>query len=337
MFPDEPIELIGFRRQVFESKQPLLVNRDVQGHAEAAGQPYVLSGEPTKSALFVPLLTGGTVHGVISLQNVDREDAFTDADVRLLTTLAGSLSVALENVRLFDETKRLLGETEQRNAELGVVNEIGTALAKQLDFNAIIDAVGDRVRSIFEVQTGFVALFDPETETISTPYSIDQGQRSSWPDRALGPGLVSHVIRTRQSLRLGSSDDSEAHGALIFGTSDAESWLGVPILAGDRVLGVIALERIPKNAFSESDERLLSTMASSMGVALENARLFDETKRLLNESNERAAELAIINSVQQGLAAELAMQAMYDLVGDKIAEIFDAQVVDIGVLERSTG
>ena len=73
-----------------------------------------------------------------------------------------------------------------------------------------------------------------------------------------------------------------------------------------------------------------------MGVALENARLFDETKRLLAETDQRAAELAVINSVQQGLAAELDMQAMYDLVGDKIREIFDAQVVDIGHLRPST-
>ena len=68
-------------------------------------------------------------------------------------------------------------------------------------------------------------------------------------------------------------------------------------------------------------------------MALENARLFDETQRLLTETNERAAELAIINSVQQGLAAKLDMQAMYDLVGDKIQEIFDAQVVDIAIYD----
>ena len=56
-----------------------------------------------------------------------------------------------------------------------------------------------------------------------------------------------------------------------------------------------------------------------MGAALENARLFDETQRLFKESEQRAAELAIINSVQQGLAAELDFQAIIDLVGDKIA------------------
>ena len=60
-----------------------------------------------------------------------------------------------------------------------------------------------------------------------------------------------------------------------------QSFLGVPIPAGDRVLGVLSAVLEPPNAFSESHERLLSTLASSMGVALENARLFDETKRLL--------------------------------------------------------
>ena len=76
----------------------------------------------------------------------------------------------------------------------------------------------------------------------------------------------------------------------------------------------------------------MTTIAASLSVAFENARLFDETKRLLTETDERAAELAIINEVQRGLAERLDMQAMYEVVGDKIQEIFDAQVVDIGDL-----
>ena len=72
-------------------------------------------------------------------------------------------------------------------------------------------------------------------------------------------------------------------------------------------------------------------------MALENARLIDTTKRLLAEADERAAELAIINGVQQGLAAQIDMQAMYDLVGEKLREVFDAQVVDIGILDAEDG
>jgi GAF domain-containing protein len=67
--------------------------------------------------------------------------------------------------------------------------------------------------------------------------------------------------------------------------------------------------------FTDSDLRLLTTITNSMSVALENARLFDETNRLLKETEQRTAELAVINSVQEGLVREMNMQAIYDLVG----------------------
>src|SRR5207253_3667604 len=102
------------------------------------------------------------------------------------------------------------------------------------------------------------------------------------------------------------------------------------ILGSDRVLGAIAMDDSARdNAFGEAEVRLLSTVAASMGVALENARLFDETQRLLKETEQRAAELAVINSIQEGMAAELDFQAIIDLVGDKLREVFHTG--DIGI------
>ncbi len=291
----------------------------------------------TQSWLGVPIMAGREAIGVVVLGDQE-PDKYSEADERLVSTIASSLGVALENARLFDETKGLLAETEQRNAELAVINEIGEALARQLDFQGIIDAVGERIRGIFNVDTGIIALYDSRAQTISLPYAIEDGVRLEEPDKPLS-GLTAIVIRSRKPLKLNSSDEARALDAVVFGPGGEshDSWLGVPILAGDRVLGTIGLERAPKNAFSESDERLLSTIASNLGVALENARLFDETKHLLAETNERAAELAIINSVQEGLAAKLDMESMYELVGDKIQEIFDAQIVDIALYDLQAG
>ncbi len=67
-----------------------------------------------KSAVYVPLTIGDKINSYVSLQNIDRENAFSDSDITLLETLANSMSVALENARLFDEINRLLKETEQR-------------------------------------------------------------------------------------------------------------------------------------------------------------------------------------------------------------------------------
>src|SRR5437868_10967196 len=124
----------------------------------------------------------------------------------------------------------------------------------------------------------------------------------------------------------------------IEGTDSSLSCVFVPILGGDRYLGGIVVEDYEReNAFSVTDARLLSTVATSMGVALENARLFDETQRLLKETEQRNAELAIINSVQDGLASKLDIEAIYSLVGDKIREIFAADTTFIAYHDVERG
>jgi GAF domain-containing protein/CheY-like chemotaxis protein len=329
----------GLTSRVLISKEPLRLGRNEEADALGA---LVVGSADAESWLGVPILAGERVLGAIALERMDR-DAFDEADERLLSTLASSMGVALENARLFDETKRLLGETEQRHAELAVVNEIGTALAQQLNFESIIDLVGDRLQSMFKAEDMYIGLYDRQNGLITFPYEMDHGRRIHGDPIPFGKGLTSAVIREAEPMRFDTFADQAAAGGFVgtYEEEDAgtttESWLGVPIMAGSDPIGVIVFGEYRKSAYSEADERLLSTVASSMGVALENARLFAETNRLLTETDERAAELAIINSVQEGLAQNLDMQSMYDLIGDKIQEIFDAQVVDIGIYDADAG
>src|SRR5260221_1437254 len=94
------------------------------------------------------MLVNGEVIGVVSLQNLDRENAFSESDVSLLQTLANSMSVALDNARLFDETQRLLKETEERNAELAVIYKVQAALAAKHNILEIFDPVGYNISDI---------------------------------------------------------------------------------------------------------------------------------------------------------------------------------------------
>ena len=103
------------------------------------------------------------------------------------------------------------------------------------------------------------------------------------------------------------------------------SFMGVPLLVGgSRHRSRQPAERERENAFSEVDVRLLQTLASSMGIALENARLFDETQRLLKVSEQRAAELSAINTVSQALVAESDLDRMIQLIGEQLLDIFNA-------------
>jgi GAF domain-containing protein/CheY-like chemotaxis protein len=335
----------GLTSQIIRTGQSLRFNTS----AESAAGGAVSMGLPEDEApwkeswLGAPIVAGGRVLGVV---NLDRASAyaFTDSDERLLSTLASSMGVALDNARLFDETKRLLDLTEQRNAELAVVNEIGAALAQQLDFDAIIELVGDRMAAMFRSRDMYIGLYERATNMISYPYELQEGRRVHGEPIEFGLGLSSTVIGERRPLRFGTREEQSAAGGFSgtyqetdADTADTTSWLGVPIMAGSDAIGIIAFGDEEADAYSESDERMLSTVAASMGVALENARLFGETKRLLAETDERAAELAIINSVQGGLSENLDMQAMYELVGEKMRDIFDAQVLDIGIIHEPAG
>ncbi|HEX2883359.1 MAG TPA: GAF domain-containing protein [Candidatus Limnocylindria bacterium] len=327
----EPIgvgEAAGFTGHVIRSGEPVMYLADEQAEMVARGEVSAV-GVTSVDWLAAPLKADGHTIGVVVTQSYEGEPPHTPDDLEVLTFVAQHIATALTRARAIEETR-------QRNEELALVNDIGAALARQLEFSAIVDLVGERIRQVFSTNSIFIGIYDEATGLISFPYSVEEGVRDEMPPVPMGQGLTSEIIRTRRPLRLRTSQESIERGAITSGF-ETQSWLGVPIFAGERVIGVIALESLEQNFFTDGDERLLGTLASSMGVALENARLFSETKRLLTQSDERAAELAIVNSVQQALAENLDMQAMYDLVGDKIREIFDAQVVDIGIYDAATG
>ncbi|HKN64585.1 MAG TPA: GAF domain-containing protein [Gaiellaceae bacterium] len=322
---EEPMAPVGFSKHVLETRESVLVVENLSDVAERFGSP-VLTGVAPKSVLFVPLLVGGKATGVISLQNLDREHAFGASDQQLLETLAGSLSVALENARLVHETRR-------RNAELALINGVQDAIAGELDQQAIYDAVGERIREIFDAQAVSIRILDEATGLMHFPYVIERGQRLDAGPPAPPGGFGGHVLETRETLLLNENVAAEVKrfGSAVTVGEAGKSLLFVPLVTGGKAIGLISLQNGDReHAFSDSDQQLLETLAGSLSVALENARLVHETRQ-------RNAELALINGVQDAIAGELDDQAIYDAVGENIREIFDAQAVQINTLDEATG
>jgi len=102
----------GFRIEVVQTKQPVLVSTGVAEKAIALGQ-YPLPGTiMPKTWLGVPMVMDDQVIGILSLQDVERENAFNEAEVRLLQTLSASMTVALENARLWEQEEKYLQSLE---------------------------------------------------------------------------------------------------------------------------------------------------------------------------------------------------------------------------------
>ena len=321
----------GTTAYILRTGRPIHLDIKAFRQLERAGEVEAV-GAISEAGDFIgaPLIADGRTLGAIVCQTYVAEHRYDDADLELLAFVGQHIGSALSRAQAIEETR-------DRNAELTLINEIGEALAKQLDFASIIELVGDRVRSIFESRTVFIGLYDASTGTVRFPYDVDEGERFERGVIKLGPGITSTVIRTGRPLRISTIEDQMAAGAIQIGGSDTQSWLGVPIPAGDRVIGIVGLESIERYAYSEADERLLTTLASSMGVALENARLFDETKRLLAETDQRAAELAVINEIGAALAKQLDFGAITELVGERVRSIFQAPSMFIALYDAASG
>src|SRR5262249_12620138 len=187
-------------RRMIEAHGPLLINDVDRWEEETGALQVMVVGEPSKSVLFVPLTVGNDVRGHVSLQNIDRTNAFSDADVRVLSRLASSLSVALENARLVSETR-------QRAAELSIVNEVGRALGSQLDLDLLIGLVGDQMGVTFDADVVYVALHDVSGGRIEFPYYSENHQRLPQEALRFGEGLTSRILQSREPLLLNSDAD----------------------------------------------------------------------------------------------------------------------------------
>ena len=276
----------GFRTQIVKTQQPVLVNTNVAEQAARLGQPTLPGTITPKSWLGVPMLVGDQVTGILSLQNVEEENAFDESDVRVLQTFASSMSVALENARLFTETQRLLKETEQRARELQIINSVLEGLAQELDMASIYELVGEKIREIYIQADLFIGVYDSETDLLSAPYLVENGRRVAFtPFKVDGKGFIGHLLHNPHTLLINENMEqavSQYQSVDVTGAGLPKSALYVPLTMGRAMRGEIVLANMQEeHAFSQSDVRVLETLAHSVSVALETARLREQEKKYL--------------------------------------------------------
>lgn len=207
------------------------------------------------------------------------------------------------------EVRELLAQSDQRAAELGTVNEISKALVSQLEFDALVQLVGDLIQKTFRADIAYVALVDEARRMISFPYGYGE-EFQSFP---FGKGLTSQIIDTGEALLINEnvSGTYEQIGREEVGDQVA-SYLGVPIYEGAKVVGVVSVQsKHEEGRFGESDLRLLTTIAANVGIALQNAesyRKLTETLHHLKETQEQLVtqeKMASLGQLTAGIAHEI--------------------------------
>lgn len=288
----------GLTAYVLRTGQPLLAPPE-KFRGLVAQRAVEAVGADSLDWLGVPLKSSGHTLGVLVVQSYSESVRFGEEEKSLLTFVSHHVATAFERARQFNATREHL-------VELAVIASLREALATQLKLNAVVELVGEKIRAIFDAQVVFIALYDTATQLIRFPYYWVRGEHLKVESRPLGTGLTSIVIQTREPLLLNTQAErrAQALGAISRTADETKSWLGVPILAAEEVVGVISLQHFEReNLFSDADVRLVKTMGESLWMAIENARLFEsieqrvtERTRELAEANERLKELDQLKS-----------------------------------------
>jgi GAF domain-containing protein/tetratricopeptide (TPR) repeat protein len=318
----------GLSSIVIQTGKPLLLSTRAEIDALQPVIPKTARKEvhhDHMSWLGVPLLRESEAIGVLLIARYE-DNAFDQSDLNLLETLAHSLSVALSNVHSFESER-------QRNAELALINSIQAGLSSQLDFDRLVDLVGNHLEEYLKPDNLGIAFYDAENGLITTGYYSISGKR--YPNSAFpyGQGISTTVIRTRKPVMLQTRREIDAQNPVIPTPAKNEifpdhmSWLGVPLMREGEVMGVLFLSRYRDYAFAQSDLSLMETLAHSLSVALANARSFQAERQ-------RSAELALINRIQEDLVANLDLNAIYQLIADEVPKLFNVRAYALVSYDR---
>ncbi|MEO8344544.1 MAG: GAF domain-containing protein, partial [Betaproteobacteria bacterium] len=290
--PPHPPTKGGILEEMVRTRKPVVFNTRAKRARPGLNAPQLDGVDPSQSSAYVPIISNDRVVGILGSANHERENAYGPSEIRLLTTIASSLGNALENARLFAETQRLFTESQQRAAELAIVNSVQRALAGELNMQGVYEAVGDKIREVFRGSFLSIRVYDARTDLMHYPYLYYGGSnRQHAPDPLGDVGFGVHVMRTRETLVINENLEQEAQKygsySLVEGHALPKSQVMVPLVTGDQAKGILQLADFEReHAFSDADVRLFQTLAGSMSVALENARLFDEVQT----SNARISE-----------------------------------------------
>ena len=246
-------------------------------------------------------------------------------------------ALALGTVSLITRSLALTSQRlERRIRELDGLQAVGQTLSASLEVEGVLEAIHDQVTRLMQARNFYVALYDAEADEVSFPLATEGGQRVQWRSRRAGNGLTEYVLRTKASLLIKSDVEAGAKrlGVEQHGTP-AACWLGVPLLAGDEVLGIISVQsHTTPEAYDLSHLEVLKTIASQAALAVQNARLYARTDQALAR---RVQELgSILRTAREGillfdpewrvLAANMALAELtgvpqVDWVGERLADL----------------
>ena len=312
--------LRGLSGRVLQQRQPLMVP-DVMKTDLSTGT--ILKNLGVHGYLGAPLFSRmGEVIGILRALTYQPR-VFSQEEIDLLQQLANGAAIAIENARLFEETERRAREQE-------VLNLIAGATNRSLDLKEILQIALDKVLEVTGRERGYIRLKDPVTGEVTL--AVHRGVSEDYIETLLRGrtpgGKTDQVFQSGEPLVVNDPEGTVLKDETRREGSSSLVW--IPLKARGRVVGILNVATAQPLPFTPREVELLQAIGSVIGVALENARLFGETKISLER-------VGVLREIEAAITSTLDLRALLDALLGKIERLLPYSGAAIRLLNRETG
>jgi two-component system, NtrC family, sensor kinase len=272
--------------------------------------------------LVVPMLRGGEAIGALAVTGRE-PGSFSDQQIALLQTFADQAVIAIENVRLFNETKEALERQTATSEILQVISRSPT------DTQPVFDTIADNAVKLFRPWSVAVYRFDGEFMEMAAvrggrPGSEQylQGKRRPTRDVMAGRCIIDRTVihipnfETDPDIPLAAREIARVRG---FGAT-----ISVPMVRDGEPIGVISVSRAETGQFSQAEVDLLRTFADQAVIAIENVRLFTELQQRTGDLTRSVEKLTALGEVSQAVSSTLDLGTVLDTITERARQLAGA-------------
>ncbi|MBN1536652.1 MAG: GAF domain-containing protein [Anaerolineales bacterium] len=283
-------------------------------------RPPVVSKQRRNRWLFLLVnITGGLLLGVALWLALPHTPWLSTALVVAL--IAALIAIVLLAYRVYQTQINL----RRRLKEISTLNQISQILRSTLELDNLLAILQLQVRQFLGVDNFYVALYNQIDGRLWYPMAVKGGLKVYWPARQLTDRLTDRVIRERQSILL--AHHAQMHLSRIglpVGEDAPYAWMGVPLIASERVIGCLAAFTLKTDIeFTRADLNLLETISGQVGVAIENALLHEQVQQRTSQLETMNQIAALTNGgVNMPEALDKVCQSITDAAGALHSAIF---------------
>lgn len=310
----------GIIGRAFRNKKPQLV-------PDTTKDPdYIEVLAETHSELCIPILVNTKVFGVINSES-SQLNYYSEADKKLLTTLSHQLALAIERMQLFQAE-------QQHIKEITALYDTALATSSVLETDSLYKRLYNEVKELFPLDTFSVVRYDVLADIVEITFLMEKGKPlTEWIGRKFSledSSLIGKVIREQKPfLSKDIFKDKRVPGHLVHGDIPAHAWLGVPLITRDYVIGGISVQSFKPNVYNSDHQRLLESISAQAAIALDNARLLEQTHNQIER-------LAALHDIDLVINSSLDLRVTLNILLDQVVEKLNVDAATVLLLNPRT-